>query len=187
MNSIIYILFISFLLIQATKIVTAKPLHVNLSPPVTTNENEKLTQKGPHKALLEEKEKRIPPPGRFVPSGATFEESEEREKRIPWPPIVGFAPSGESQEREKRIPWPHLGRFVPSGESEEREKRIPWPPLGGFAPSGESEEREKRHPPNDKFSPSGTTFKENEEREKRRPPLGKFVPSGTTFEENEES
>ena len=55
MNSITYILFISFLLIQATKIVTAKPLHVNLSPPVTTNENEKLTQLGPHKALLKKR------------------------------------------------------------------------------------------------------------------------------------
>ena len=107
MNSVVYVLFISFLLSQATTIVNARPQNVDLSPSVTTKDNnEKLIT---HKTGSEEQEKRIPPPG-IRPSPG--KESEEREKRVP--PAGISTPTGkESEEREKRIPPP--GIFAPSG------------------------------------------------------------------------
>ena len=55
MNSVIHILFVSFLLSQALTIVNARPLNVNLSPSVTNNDNVELI---PNKARFEERERR---------------------------------------------------------------------------------------------------------------------------------
>ena len=140
MNSIAYVLFILFLLSQATKIVNARQLNVNLSPRAVMNDNEKLI---PPKAGFEEREHRMTHIGGFAPSRATFEGIENREKRIS--PLGRFTPSvKENEEREKRRP--PLGRVASSfEESEKREKRRP--PKGRLIP------------PNGMLAPSGATFK----------------------------